>query len=94
MLTTKQINDEKHGEFQAFLDDEYAGKMVYTWAGTDKFIIDHTEVEPNHNGKGVGQELLLATVAFARENNVKVIPLCPFASAQFRKNPDIQDVLS
>ena len=25
--------------------------MTYTWAGTDRFIIDHTEVKPEFRGK-------------------------------------------
>jgi predicted GNAT family acetyltransferase len=32
-------------------------------------------------------------VAFAREKNLKVIPLCPFAKAQFDKDASLRDVL-
>jgi len=67
--------------------------MTYTWAGEDRFIIDHTEVEEAYNGKGVGKEMLIKAVEFARENNKKIIPLCPFAKATFQKNEDLQDVL-
>jgi predicted GNAT family acetyltransferase len=31
--------------------------------------------------------------AMVRENNIKIIPLCPFAAAMFRKTVDIKDVL-
>ena len=94
MIEVKQNNNEKNGEFVAFSEEKNAGLMTYTWAGTDKFIIDHTEVEPDFNGKGVGKEMVLAAVDFARKNGLKIIPLCPFANATFQKNVDLQDVLS
>ena len=93
MIDVKQNNDEKHGSFEAIIDGNRAGLMTYTWAGEDRFIIDHTEVEEAYNGKGVGKEMLIKAVEFARENKKKIIPLCPFAKATFQKNEDLQDVL-
>ena len=94
MIEVKQNNNEKNGSFEAFSEEKNAGLMTYTWAGTDKFIIDHTEVEPDFNGQGVGKEMVLAAVDFARKNGLKIIPLCPFANATFQKNVDLQDVLN
>ncbi|MBW7676259.1 GNAT family N-acetyltransferase [Chryseobacterium chendengshani] len=93
MIEIKQNNDDKHGSFEALIDGKRAGLMTYTWAGEARFIIDHTEVEEEYNGKGVGKEMLIKAVEFARENNKKIIPLCPFAKATFQKNKDLQDVL-
>lgn len=93
MIDVKQINDEKHGSFEALIDGRRAGLMTYTWAGEDRFIIDHTEVEEAYNGKGVGKEMLIKAVEFAREKGKKIIPLCPFAKATFQKNEDLRDVL-
>lgn len=70
------------------------GRMTYTWAGEKKLIIDHTEVDPQFKGKNVGKHLLMTLVNFARENAVKVIPICPFARAMFRRMPEIGDVLN
>ena len=70
-----------------------AGMMTYSIAGSELIIIDHTDVEPAFNGKGVGKEMLYKIVEMAREKNVKIIPLCPFASAMFKKLEDIRDVL-
>lgn len=94
MVEIEQKNNEKNGEFIAKYSGVQAGLMTYTWAGEDKFIIDHTEVEPAFNGKGIGKDMLLKAVEFARDNNVKIIPLCPFAAATFKKNPDLQNVLA
>ncbi len=45
MIEVKQNDDKKHGSFEASIDGQKAGLMTYTWAGEDRFIIDHTEVE-------------------------------------------------
>lgn len=93
MIEVKHTNDGKRGSFEAFVDGTHAGLMTYTWAGEDRFIIDHTEVEEEYNGKGVGKEMLYSAVDFAREQGKTIIPLCPFAKATFQKHEEIQDVL-
>ncbi|SEM68620.1 hypothetical protein SAMN05421856_105272 [Chryseobacterium taichungense] len=93
MIEVKQKNNEKNGDFEAFIDGSHAGLMTYTWAGGERFIIDHTEVEEAYNGKGVGKEMFLAAVDFARKNSKTIIPLCPFAKATFQKHEELQDVL-
>lgn len=76
-----------------FFGGDQAGSMTYTWAGTDKFIIDHTEVEPAYKGKDIGKEMVYKAVEFVRKEGVKIIPLCPFAKVTFQKNEEIGDVL-
>lgn len=92
-MEINQINDIRKGCFEAIEDGKEAGKMTYTWAGDSKFIIDHTEVNEGFNGKGVGKKLVMKAVEYARNNNLKIIPLCPFAKSVFDKTPDINDVL-
>lgn len=92
-MEIKQTNEEKNGVFTASENSNKAGEMTYTWAGKDKFIIDHTNVDPAFNGQGVGKKLVLEAVRFARENKLKILPLCPFAKSVFDKNPDLHDVL-
>jgi len=70
-----------------------AGLMSYSIPSSDFIIIDHTEVEPEYNGKGVGKKLLYKIVEMARKKELKILPLCPFANAMFKKLEDIRDVL-
>jgi len=84
---------DSKGIFIAKEEGRKAGEMTYSQAGTDKIIIDHTEVNPEFKGKGVGKDLVYAAVVYAREHNIKIMPLCPFAKATFDKNEEIQDVL-
>ncbi len=86
-------NDGKRGAF--FIED--AGKeialMHYTFAGPGKMIIDHTEVNDAYEGKGLGKQLVKAGVVYAREHQMKILPLCPFAKKIFEITPDFADVL-
>lgn len=70
-----------------------AGKMTFSIPSSDFIIIDHTEVEQEFKGQGVGKQMLDRLVEMAREKEIKILPLCPFASAMFKKHKDIQDVL-
>lgn len=85
--------EETKGFAMARENGKRAGMMTFSIAGPELIIIDHTEVEPAFEGKGVGKELLYKIVTMAREKNIKIIPLCPFANSMFKKLEDIQDVL-
>ncbi len=87
------IDNESKGLFKAVDNGKEAGRMTYAWAGDKRFIIDHTEVRSEYSGKGVGKQMVLAAVEYARTQNVKILPLCPFAKAVFAKTPEIKDVL-
>ncbi|SKB77660.1 hypothetical protein SAMN05660841_02310 [Sphingobacterium nematocida] len=93
MLIKKEESGSK-GAFVAYEENKKIGEMSYSIAGADKIIIDHTEVDPEQKGKSVGKILLQKIVENARDNNIKIIPLCPFAKAMFDKDIDIRDVLA
>ena len=87
-----EIND-KNGFFYIEVNGKLEAKMTFVFAGPDKIIIDHTEVNEGNNGKGYGKKMVAKAVAFAREKNIKIIPLCPFAKKVFDKTPEFRDVL-
>jgi uncharacterized protein len=89
----KQQDDKKNGRFFIEQDGRTLAEMTYVWAGTDRLIIDHTEVDEALQGQGAGKLLLEQLVAFAREQGLKVIPLCPFAKKMFDRTPEYQDLL-
>ena len=92
-MIVQQRDNEHKGEFFVEQEGERLAEMTYSWSGTDKFIIDHTDVSDTLRGQGVGRYLLDAAVQFARDRQVKIIPLCPFAKSVFQKDANIQDVL-
>lgn len=87
-----ELNGAK-GYFYLSVDGKQEGIMTFVFAGSDKIIIDHTEVNPGNNGKGFGKKMVAKAVEYAREKNIKIIPLCPFAKSVFDKTPEFSDVL-
>lgn len=85
--------DGKKGFFYIEVDGEQEAMMTFVFAGDEKIIIDHTEVNPGNEGKGLGKKMVTKAVEYARENNIKIIPLCPFAKSVFDKVPEFRDVL-
>lgn len=76
---------------QAFTIEENGtqlGEMVMHIAG-DTMTVYHTEVAPEAEGRGLAKVLLNAMVTYAREHALKVIPLCVFVLAQFKRHPDM-----
>jgi uncharacterized protein len=68
-------------------------EMTYSRAGEMMIIIDHTEVSDAMRGRSVGQALVRRAVEDARAEGRSIVPLCPFAKAQFSRHPEWQDVL-
>ena len=87
-----KINDKK-GSFFIEIDGKQEAEMTFVFAGEDKIIIDHTGVNPGNEGKGLGKQMVAQAVTYARENNIKIIPLCPFAKKVFDKTPEFRDLL-
>lgn len=92
-MEVKHRIEESKGAFYIDDGDEKAAEMTYSKAGNDKFIIDHTEVDDAYRGKMLGLQLVKAAVEYARQNSMKIMPLCPFAKKMFDKHSDLQDVL-
>jgi predicted GNAT family acetyltransferase len=91
--TVQNKNDGKRGAFFIEEDGKEIGLMHYIFSGPGKFIIDHTEVDEAHEGKGLGRILVRAGVDYARENNMKILPYCPYAKKVFAATPEYADVL-
>ncbi len=81
------------GRWAATLDGHEA-EMTYSRASAILIIIDHTEVPDALRGRGVGQVLVQRAIEDARREGFKILPLCPFARAQFQRHPEWADVLS
>lgn len=89
-----QQQKENKGSFYVEENGKVVAEMTYSVVNPSLIIIDHTEVDDSLKGKGAGLKLLNKTVEYARENNIKIIPLCPFAKSVFdKKHEEYKDVL-
>ena len=92
-----QIQLERSGSKGTFFiekDGKRLAEMTFTMAGDNLLIINHTEVNDALRGTGAGKKLVTEGVEYARKNNLKILPLCPFAKSVFDRTPAFADVLS
>ena len=92
-MKIQQEDNGKKGVFFIEENGEVVAEMTYVWSGEDKIIIDHTEVSEKLGGKGIGKQLVNRAVEMAREKQIKILSLCPFANKVFDKTEDYKDVL-
>ncbi len=93
MITFKQEQNERRGKFVILENDIPAGEMTYVWAGKNKFIIDHTETYKEFGGKGYGKQLVMKGIEYAKEKEVKIIPLCPYAKKVMEADEALHDMI-
>jgi len=92
-MDIKQVEKGSKGRFFYEVVGQQKAFMTYNYDGKDKMIINHTEVDPSLKGQGIGYKLVEAAVMFARENQIKILPLCSYVAAVFKKKSDYNDVL-
>jgi predicted GNAT family acetyltransferase len=81
------LNEKNAGHFYIMEGNERLGEMEVSISG-ENLTVYHTEISEKAEGKGYAKKLLNEMVAYTRKNNLKVIPLCPFVHAQFKRHPD------
>ncbi|HRI79401.1 MAG TPA: GNAT family N-acetyltransferase [Cyclobacteriaceae bacterium] len=86
-----ETSDDK-GTFFIEENGQRLGEMVFS-KYPDRILIEHTEVNEALQGKNAGKQLVAAGVEYARKNNLKVVPLCPFARKVFERVKEYGDVL-
>ena len=88
-----EIRDNQHRQrFEADLGDGSFAIAEYKLEPA-KIIFTHTEVPPEHEGKGIGSALIRFALRSARERKVHVVPICPFFAEYIRKHEEVQDLL-
>lgn len=96
-IRTMDIQRQEHLKKGAFFIDEggeWIAELTYTRTDENTIVIDHTEVDPKLRGENIGEDLVEAAVAYAREEGLKIKIQCPFAQKVFDAKPEYQDVLA
>ena len=83
-------NQQKH-RFEVDLGDSTA--IAEYKLLSEKIVFTHTEVPRAHEGKGIGSMLIRAGLQYARDHQLRVVPICPFFAAYIKKHEEVQDLL-
>lgn len=71
--------------FEVWIDGKLS-KLDYI-QDVKNFVITHVGVYPEHRGQGVAAKIVEAALQYARENALRVVPMCSYAAAYIRRNP-------
>ena len=80
------------GDLRFYKKDENENlicEITYFVEDSSMIVIDRTFVDDNYRGQGIAAQLVERVVQMAREENKKIIPLCPFAKGMFERNSSL-----
>jgi predicted GNAT family acetyltransferase len=80
------------GRYFIRLADGTEGEMTYRKVRDGVVAIDHTYVPDQHRGQGIAEKLVKVGVGDIKAQNLKIIPLCWYVAAQFRRHPEWEDL--
>jgi len=81
--------------YEARVDGSLAGFAAYRLRGADVIVFTHTEVDPAHEGQGIGGALARGALDDVRARGERrVVALCPFIAAWLARHPDYQDLVA
>lgn len=83
-------NPEKK-RFEATVDGHLA--VVEYIAAADRLVFSHTEVAKELEGKGVAGQVARAALEYAKEQKLKVLPICPYMAGYIRRHPEWKELL-
>ncbi|HOV27187.1 MAG TPA: GNAT family N-acetyltransferase [Sedimentibacter sp.] len=85
----------KKGKNKFYLGEEDAplAEIIFSVDEEGIIVAEGTRVSQELGGKGVGKMILKELVDWARKENKKIRPICPFVAAQMDKTPKYHDVL-
>ncbi|WP_128543996.1 GNAT family N-acetyltransferase [Larkinella soli] len=84
--TSVTINSEE-SRFELKIDGKTAF-MVFVPRAENVLLLTHTEVPPSLEGQGVGTQLVKGVFNYLEENNLKMVPLCPFVAVYLKRHPE------
>ncbi|HEX6865922.1 MAG TPA: GNAT family N-acetyltransferase [Caulobacteraceae bacterium] len=83
------VNDREAGRLEVKLDGQTA---FSEYRVTPKGVIfRHTETPKAFQGRGVASAIVRAGLQFARDEKLKVIPICPFFVSYLARHPQYWD---
>lgn len=83
---------EARGRYVIHLPDGAEAEMTYARRGDDVIVADHTFVPPSHRGRGFAEKLVDTAIAEARRDGFRIVPVCSYVAAQFRRHPEWADL--
>lgn len=91
---TLQINhDKERHRFTAEVEGKIS-ELKYTTSPDGKTLnYQHTFVPPELRGRRIAEQIVKEAMEYAKNNNYKVIPSCPYVHAYVERHPEYREVV-
>lgn len=90
-ITVIDVPDKERFEARD-ADGNVLGFVTYQLTG-NIIVYTHTEVMPEHEGKGIGSQLAKAVMDDAKSRSRNVVPICPYIAKWLQKHPEYDGVV-
>ena len=84
------IHNPQENRFEVWING-YLSKLDYIQDGKN-FVITHVGVHPELRGQGLAGRITRAGLDYAKANSLRVIPMCSYAAAYIRRNPQYAEL--
>lgn len=84
------VHNPAENRFETYIDGKLC-KLDYLQNG-NQLVITHVGVHPSLRGQGIAGKIVEAALKHARENSLRVIPMCSYAAAYLRRHPEHADL--
>jgi uncharacterized protein len=85
-------HNEASRTFEVWIDGHLC-KLDYIQDGKN-FVITHVGVYPELRGQGIAGKIVEASLQYAKQNSFRVVPMCSYAAAYIRRNPQYMELTS
>ncbi|MDR2950055.1 MAG: N-acetyltransferase [Prevotella sp.] len=86
----------KHNKAESRFETEVEGKLsLVDYRERDNvYLVTHTEVPKELEGRGIAAALTKTLLDHVRENGLKVRPICPYTKAYILRHPEYNDIVA
>lgn len=84
------IHNPANRRFEVWIDG-HLSKLDYIQEEKN-FVITHVGVYPEHRNQGLAAKIVDVSLDYARQNALRVIPMCSYAAAYIRSNPEHREL--
>ena len=84
-------HNESERRFEVWIEGNLS-KLDYIKDGRN-FVITHVGVYPELRGQGLAGKITQAGLEYAKANSLRVVPMCSYAAAYMRRNPQYAELM-
>ena len=91
--TPEVVLNEADHRFEIREGDDLAVLEYRVRRGTQALVLTHTAVPQRLEGKGIAGLLARTALEYAREHQMRVVPLCSFVRTYLQRHPEYMDLV-